>query len=470
MNTTNQKSPELIRGLGPWAAAAIVVGTMIGTGIFIKPASMAQATGAVGMVTLAWVIGGVLSLLGALAVAELGAAIPEAGGTYAYMNRAYGPVWGFVFGWTYSIIGAPTSIATIAAGLLQFASFLFPVIATPLWVFHFSSPFTHTSSSFVFTWAQPFAVVAIALVTLINYFGVKLGGSVQVFLTIIKIVAVIAVILIGFVFGRGSMANFHSAHSSIANIGVTAGLLTAVASALWAYDGWINLTFVGSEIKNPERNIPLSLILGVMAVAAMFIAMSVACFYVLPFSQASASPHIASDVIARATGAGSATWLTIAMIVCALGTLNSSILTNARVDYAMARDGLFFRVVRGVHPRFRTPANALIFQGILASILALSGTFDDLSYLYVFLVWIFYAAQTAGLIVLRFKEPNMPRPYKTWGYPVLPVIFILGALALTVNSLMQRPGRSLMGIVVMLIGLIFYARWRKRIPSEQNPS
>lgn len=472
MNTTDKKAPELIRGLGPWAAAAIVVGTMIGTGIFIKPASMAQAAGTVGLVTLAWIIGGVLSLLGALAVAELGAAIPEAGGTYAYMTRAYGSVWGFVFGWTYSIIGAPTSVATIAAGLLQFTSFLFPVVATPLHVFHFHSFLTHAPSTFTFTWAQPLAVVAIALITIVNYFGVKLGGQVQVVLTIIKIAAVVAIIFIGFLFAKGTVANFHSASAgpSIGHFGVVAGLMTAVASALWAYDGWINLTFVGSEIKNPERNIPLSLILGVMAVALIFIAMSAACFYVLPFSQAAASPHIASDAVARALGASSATWLTIIMMICALGTLNSSILTNARVDYAMARDGLFFRVVRGVHPRFRTPANALIFQGILASALALTGTFDDLSYLYVFLVWIFYAAQTAGLIVLRYKEPNLPRPYKTWGYPALPIIFILGALALTVNSLIERPGRSLMGIVVMLIGLIFYARWRKRSTAARDPA
>ena len=469
MNTTDKKSPELIRGLGPWAAAAIVVGTMVGTGIFLKPASMAQAAGSVGALTLAWIIGGVLSLLGALAVAELGAAIPEAGGTYAYMNRAYGPIWGFVFGWTYSIIGAPTSIATIAAGLLQVASFLFPAIATPLHVFHFNSLFTHAPSTFAFTWAQPLAVVAIALITFINYFGVRLGGRVQVVLTIIKVAAVVAVIFIGFFFGKGTVANLHSASgASIGHFGLAAGFMTAMAGALWAYDGWINLTFVGSEIKNPERNIPLSLILGVMAVATMFVAMSVACFYVLPFSQAAASPHIASDVVARATGADLATWLTIIMMICALGTLNSSILTNARVDYAMARDGLFFRIVRGVHPRFRTPANALVFQAILASVLALTGTFDDLSYLYVFLVWIFYAAQTAGLIVLRYKEPNMPRPYKTWGYPVLPIIFILGALALTVNSLLQRPGRSTMGVVVMLIGLIFYVRWRKRA-SAQTP-
>ncbi|MHB8756053.1 MAG: APC family permease [Candidatus Acidiferrales bacterium] len=466
MNTADKKSPGLIRGLGPWAAAAIVVGTMVGTGIFIKPASMAQAAGTVGLVALAWVIGGALSLFGALSAAELGAALPEAGGTYAYMNRAYGPLWAFLFGWTYSIIGAPTSIATIAAGLLVFASFLFPVIATPLWVLRFSLPFLHAPIHFTFTWAQPLAVVAIALVTFVNYFGVRLGGRVQVGLTIIKIAAVIAVIIIGFFFGKGSVANLHSVSASIDHVGIVAGLLTAITSALWAYDGWINLTFVGSEIQNPGRNIPLSLILGVLVVCGIYTAMSAACFYVLPFSTVAASQHIASDVIARATGANAATWLTIVMMICALGTLNSSILTNARVDYAMARDGLFFRVVRGVHPRFRTPANALVFQGILASVLALTGTFESLSLLYVFLVWIFYGAQTAGLLVLRRKEPNLPRPYRTWGYPVVPVVFILGALALTANSLMERPFSSMIGLGVMILGLPLYAHWRKRFAHE----
>lgn len=467
MNMADNKQPGLIRGLGPWAAAAIVVGTIIGTGIFIVPATMAQAVGTVGMVMLAWVIGGTLSLFGALSAAELGAAIPEAGGTYAYMNHAYGRVWGYLFGWTYSIIGAPTSIATLAAGLLQFANFLFPVIATPLHVFRFSSPFTGSVNTFAFTWAQPLAVVAIALVTFVNYFGVKLGGRVQVVLTIIKIAAVIAVIAIGFLLGKGSIANFHSAPALAHALGLSA-FLTGMVGALWAYDGWINLTFVGSEIENPGRNIPLSLIFGVVLVGAIYIAMSAACFYVLPFSRAVISQHIASDVVARATGADTATWMTIVMMICALGSLNSSILTNARVDYAMARDGLFFRVARGVHPRFRTPANALVFQGILASIVALTGTFADLFSLYVFLMWIFYAVQTAGVIVLRRKAPSMARPYRTWGYPVVPVLFILGALAVTVNLLVQRPLRSTMGLAVMLIGLPLYAYWRKRIPTEQN--
>jgi amino acid transporter len=435
---------------------------MIGTGVFIKPANMASVAPSAGLVLLAWVLGGVLSLFGALSAAELGAATPEVGGTYAYMNRAYGMPWAFLFGWTYSLIGGPTSIATIAHGLLQFAGYLLPTIATPLWTLRLATLFTHTTIQFTFTWAQPLAAVAIVIVTMVNYIGVKLGGRVQVALTVVKVMAVVAVIVIGFFFGKGTIENFRTAYSSAGRLGFAAALLGATTSGLWAYDGWVNLTFVGSEIEDPERNIPLSLILGVLTVCGIYTAMSAACFYVLPLSKVAASQHIASDVVARATGGDTATLLTIVMIVCALGTLNSSILTNARVDYAMAHDGLFFRVLRGVHLRFHTPANALLFQAILASVLALTGTFEGLSELYVFLMWIFYAAQTAAVIVLRIKEPQMVRPYRTWGYPVVPFVFIVGALALTLNSLIEAPLRSALAFGVMSIGMIFYARWRSR--------
>jgi basic amino acid/polyamine antiporter, APA family len=452
--------------LSGWAAAAIVVGMMIGTGIFIVPADMARSAGSVALVTFAWVVGGALSLFGALAAAELGAAMPEAGGTYAYMNRAYGPKWGFLFGWTNSIVGAPASIATIAAGLLRFAGFLFPVVATPLFVWHFTLPFSATPYTFTFTWAQPLAVVAIAAVSYLNYFGVKVGGQVQVTLTVVKVVAIAAVIAVGFFFGHGSAANFHSAAASgIASTGLQ-GFLTAMVGALWAYDGWVNVTYVGSEVRNPGRNLPLSLVCGVALVCAFYIAMSVACFYVLPFSSVVVSQHIASDVVARATGQGAATWLTIAMMLCALGTLNSSILTNARVDYAMARDGVFFRFVRGVNPKYHTPARALVFQAILASLLALTGTFEDLYSLFIFAAWIFYALQTAAVIQLRRKEPKLARPYRAWGYPILPLLFVIGAFALTINLWNQRRLRSTIGLALILFGLVFYRHWRKRLPQK----
>ena len=466
--TPTKEKIGLVRGLSGWAATAIVVGTMIGTGIFIVPADMARETGSAVLVAVVWVAAGALSLFGALSAAELGAMLPEAGGTYAYMNRSFGPASGFLFGWAYSLVGAPYSIATLAAGFMRFASFLFPAVATPLFVWHFNLPFVRHPYSFTFTWAQPAAVLAIAVVTFINCLGVRLGGHVQVTLTIIKIAAICVVIAIGFFLGHPTTANFHlSAGSGLTTAGLS-GFLTAMVAAMWAYDGWINLTFVGSEIQNPGRNIPLSLIGGVILVGGLYIAMSAACFLILPFSKVIVSGVVASDMIARATGMNAANWLTIAMMICALGALNSSILTNARVDYALARDGLFFRIVRGVSPRFHTPVRALIFQAILASLMALTGTFEDLFSLYIFTVVIFYGLQTYGVIRLRAKEPNLARPYRTWGYPVLPIIFILGAIALTVNTGIQRPVASGVALCVMFAGLIFYRHWRNRLPEANS--
>lgn len=451
---------ELVRGLGGWAATAIVVGTMIGTGPFIVPAEMARDTGSATIVMLVWVVGGALTLFGALSVAELGAALPEAGGTYAYLNRGFGPVWGYMFGWIYCILGAPTSIGTISAGFMRFVGFLFPVVGKPLFVWHFTLPFSSHPYTFAFTWAQPGAAAAIAAITFINCLGVKLGGRVQVVLTIIKVAAIAAVIAIGFFLGRGTWANFHASHASGVSAAGLSGFLTAMVGALWAYDGWINLTFVGSEVKNPERNIPVSLIAGVALVCALYFAMSLACFLVLPFSKILTSGVVASDLIARATGSSAANWLTIAMVICALGTLNSSILTNARVPYAMSRDGLFFRGLRNVNPTFRTPIRALIFQGVIASLLALTGTFESLYSLYIFTVFIFYGLQTYAVMRLRQNEPNLARPYRTWGYPVVPVLFIIGAIALTVNTCIQKPLPSAMGLGVMFLGLVFYRKWR----------
>jgi basic amino acid/polyamine antiporter, APA family len=464
--TKAKETVGLVRGLGGWAATAIVVGTMIGTGIFIVPASMARTTGSAALVALVWVVGGTLTLFGALAAAELGAMLPEAGGTYAYMNRGFGPIWGFLFGWMYSILGAPYSIASIAAGFMLFLSFLFPAVATPLFVWRLNLPFASHPYTFAFTWAQPGAVVAVAVVTFINCLGVRLGGRVQVALTVVKIAAIAAVIAIGFFLGHGRTANFHSAGAAGTTVTGLSGFLTALVAALWAYDGWINLTFVGSEVRNPERNIPLSLVGGVALVCGLYIAMSAACFFVLPFSKIIASKVVASDLIARATGNSAANWLTIAMMICALGTLNSSILTNARVPYAMARDGLFFRVARGVNPRFHTPVRSLLFQGIIASLLALTGTFEDLFSLYIFTVFIFYGLETYAVIRLRANEPNFPRPYRTWGYPVVPILFIIGALALTANTCIQRPLPSAMGLGVMFAGLFFYRFWRPRAAAE----
>lgn len=462
--STPQKPLELVRELSLLAAIAIVIGQTVGTGIFIVPGDMARAAGSVRMVTLVWIIGGALTLFGALSAAELGAAMPEAGGTYAYLHRAYGRAWGFLYGWTNSVLGGPVAVATISAGLLRFAGFLFPAVATPLFLWRVPLPLVRHPYAFTLTWAQVLSVGVILAVTLVNCLSVKLGGQIQITLTVVKILAIAAVIALGFAFGRQA-GDVHSAAGPGWSATGLSGFLTAMAAALWAYDGWANLTMVGSEVKNPGRNIPRSLFVGVVVVCALYLAMSAVCFYVLPFAKVAASQFVAADVVAKAIGHSVASWVTLAMMVCALGSLNSSVLTNARVDYAMARDRLFFSVVRGVHPKFLTPVRALIFQAILASALALTGTFEDLFSLYVFAEWIFYGLQTAGVIWLRRKDPNMPRPYRTWGYPVLPILFVIGAVALTVNLWIQRPLRSTIGLGLILAGLFFYARWRKRLPA-----
>ncbi|HEV2385829.1 MAG TPA: amino acid permease [Candidatus Acidoferrales bacterium] len=453
-----ERRQELVRALGPWASAAIVVGTMIGTGIFIVPADMARTTGSAGRVYAVWIVGGLLSLFGALAYAELGAAIPEAGGEYAYIGRAFGRVWGFLFGWMHSIVGRTASIATIAAGLLRFWGFLDPRVVAPLATLHWAAPWRAAPYAFVFTAAQPLALLVIALVTFVNYLGVRLGGQVQVALTIVKVAVIAIVIAAGLALGTHPVLP----HPAAGAAGTLGGFFVALVAALWACDGWSNVNLVGSEIIQPGRNIPRALVAGVATVVALYILTSAACFHSLPFPQVAASPHVVSDAVRQFAGSRAAAWLTLAMVLCALGTLNSSILSGARVDYAMARDGIFFRVARGIHPRFRTPANALIFQGCLAGLLALTGTFEDLYSLFIFAQWIFYCLAVAAMIRLRSTEPRLERPYRTWGYPVLPVIFILGGTGVIGSVLIDRPLRAGLGLLFILLGLAFYRNWSRR--------
>jgi APA family basic amino acid/polyamine antiporter len=461
----SQKRLELVRGLGAWASAAIVVGTMIGTGIFLKPAEMAREGRYVSVVFAAWIVGAILSLFGALSFAELGAMVPEAGGEYAYLRRGFGPAWGFLFGWTHSIVGRPSSLSSIAAGLVRFLGFLLPVVATPIFTVHLAIPgFTGwiPPYDFVFTWAQPVAVLWLLLMTGVNYLGVRLGGAVQVFLTAIKIVSVAIVIGVAFFAPAPAARAPDPIWPAAWHAGVFSAFLAALAAALWAYDGWEDLNLVGSEVKNPERNFPLALVGGVSFVAVIYLLFSAACLKILPFESVAASQHIASDVVRQVAGGGAAAWITVAMVISAVGSMNSSVLSGARVPYAMARDGIFFRVADGIHPKYRTPGRALIFQGVLAGLMALTGTFEELTNLFIFAGWIFYGLAVVALFRMRRTEPDLPRPYRCWGYPWVPGIFVIGALALTVNIWLERPGRSSIGLLMILVGLPFYRWWAGR--------
>src|SRR5579864_7432614 len=464
----SEKRLELVRGLGAWASMAIVVGTMIGTGIFLKPAEMAREGRSVSVVFAAWIIGAILSIFGAFSFAELGAMIPEAGGEYAYLRRGFGPVYGFLFGWMHSIVGRPSSLSSIAAGMVRFLSFLLPVIATPLFTVHIAIPGLTgwiKPYDFAFTWAQPLAAVWIAIMTGVNYLGVRLGGAVQVFLTTIKIISV--VIVIGVAFFAPAPLTAHTPDpfwpSGLGTGAIFSAFLATLAAALWAYDGWEDLNLVGSEVANPQKNFPRALVGGVGFVAVIYLLFSAACLKVLPFSTVATSQHIASDVVEFVKGRGAAAWITVAMAISALGSMNSSVLSGARVGYAMARDGIFFKIADGIHPKYLTPGRSLIFQGVLAGLMALTGTFEELTNLFIFAAWIFYGFAVVALFRMRKTEPDLPRPYRCWGYPWVPGIFVAGALALTVNIWLDRPGRSSIGLLLMLAGLPFYLWWNRTI-------
>lgn len=462
-NASSKTRLELVRGLGPWASAAIVVGTMIGTGIFLKPSEMAREGRFVSIVFAAWIVGAILSIAGALAYAELGAAIPEAGGEYAYLRRGFGTVWGFLFGWMHSIVGRPSSAASIAAGMMRFLAFFLPAIATPLFTVHIAIPGLTAwikPYDFVFTWAQPLAVFWLLLISGINYLGVRLGGGIQVFLTAIKLLSILLIIGVAFLLPAAGTHPSDPVWPVSSDTGLLTAFLAALAAALWAYDGWEDLNLVGSEVKDPQRNFPRALVGGVALVAVIYILFSAACLKVLPFDNVASSQHVASDVVERVMGHGFAGWVTLALVISALGSMNSSILSGARVPYAMARDGVFFKVADGIHPKYRTPARALLFQGVLASVMALSGTFEELTNLFIFATWIFYGLAVLAVFRLRKVEPDLPRPYRCWGYPWVPAIFVLGALALTVNLWLVRPGRSSIGLLLILAGLPFYRYWQ----------
>jgi basic amino acid/polyamine antiporter, APA family len=466
----NGKRLELVRGLGPWGSMAIVVGTMIGTGIFLKPAEMAREGRTVSVVFAAWIVGAVLSLFGALAYAELGAAIPEAGGEYAYLRRGFGPAWGFLFGWMHSIVGRPASAASIAAGLMRFLGFLIPAVGAPIFVLHVRSPFGAVLAQpydFVFTWAQPLAVLWLVAMTGINYLGVRLGGGVQVVLTALKVGSIAAIIALALGAPATRVSTVHPIWLDKIGPGTFSAFLAALAAALWAYDGWEDLNLVGSEVAEPQRNIPRALVGGVTFVAAVYLLFNVACLRILPFSEVAASPHVASDVVQRISGRSAADWITLAMVIAALGSMNSSVLSGARVPYAMARDGLFFRVARGVHPKYRTPGRALIFQCVLASLMALTGTFEELTSLFIFAGWIFYGLAVVAMFRLRRTAPDLPRPYRCWGYPWVPGLFVAGALALTISIWLDRPVRSSIGLALIVSGLLFYRYWNATVSSDQ---
>jgi APA family basic amino acid/polyamine antiporter len=449
-------SQELRRDLGKWGAIAMVVGTVIGSGIFAVPKAMTLEVGTPAMVFAVWIFGGVLTLFGALTYAELAAAIPEAGGEYAYLRTAYGPFWGFIYGWTQAWVAKSGSVATLATLFFYYLANFSPGLEGTLWIIPL--PIGPGGSPLEVRWGQLCAMAVILILGGVNYFGVRVGGGLQIGVTILKVTLIMAVVVIGMTASVGSVSNYST---SITAAGGWTGFFAALVAALWAYDGWNNVSMVASEVRNPQRNLPLSLISGVLAVIVIYLLTNLAYFYVLPAADVAASNRVAADMMRRILGSGGAGAVSIAAMISIFAALNGSILSGSRVPYALARDGLFFRACAYVQPKYGTPSKSIFLLSVWSSVLVLTGRYEELYTLVIFPSWILYAMATASVIVLRKTRPDLPRPYKTIGYPVVPVLFVLVAVALILSTLFKSPRESILGLGIIAAGLPFYWRWRR---------
>jgi len=452
-----QARPTLQRALGLAAAISIVVGTTIGSGIFLVPKDMVLQVGTPGMVFAVWIFGGILSLFGALTYAEMAAALPGAGGEYVYLTEAYGPFWGFIFGWTQLWVAKSASIATLATAFYIYAANFWPALEQvamrlPIPIGPGGGPLEIRNGQFL-------AMALILGLAWLNYFGVKIGGNVQVAVTVVKVALIVGIVLVGLGSGHGEISNFGSSIPAAAGIG---GFFAALVAALWAYDGWNNVGMVSSEIKNPARNLPIALIGGMLAIIAIYLAANLAYFYVLPAAAVAKADRVAAEMMRTILGASGAAAVSVAAMISIFAALNGSILTGSRVPYAMARDGLFFKSVASVHPRHHTPGISIVAVSGWGAVLLLSGQYDNLYRLVIFASWILYALAAGAVIVLRRKRPELHRPYRVLGYPIVPILFVGVAVMLLVSTLLKSPRESITGLLLIVIGIPFYYYWKKR--------
>ncbi|HLH39901.1 MAG TPA: amino acid permease [Bryobacteraceae bacterium] len=453
----DMRNPELRRALGPWSTAAIVVGTAIGSAIFLVPTQMIRAVGSPAELFAVWIFGGVLTLFGALTYAELSAAMPGAGGEYVYLSAAYGPFFGFIYGWTQTWVAKAASIATLATGFFTYLGDFFPSLGRVF--FSIPAPIGPHGGPLEIRYDQLVGIALILALSGLNVLGVKVGGGVQVAVTAIKVSLLGGLILLGLLSGRGDSQNFHS--SIAAQPGGVSGFFLALVAALWAYDGWNNAGMLGSEIDRPQKNLPRALISGTLAMMAIYLLVNITYFYVLNSAEVGASERVAADAMRRVLGAPGAAMVSIAAMISIFAALNGSILSGSRIPYAMARDGYFFAPIRRVNARFRTPGAAIVLLGAWSSVVLLSGQYEQLYTLVIFPSWILYGMTAASVIVLRRTRPNLERPYRVLGYPVVPLFFVLVASALLYSTFRTSPRESGMGLTVIILGLPFYFQWKR---------
>jgi APA family basic amino acid/polyamine antiporter len=434
---------NLPRVLGLKDVIGLLIGCVIGSGIFIVPAEVATQVASPILMLGVWLVGGVASFFGALAFSELGAAYPAAGGMYVYLRESFGSLIAFLFGWSLFLVIDSGAIATLAVAFSSnYLTYFVPM-----------SPWTQKMV------ALAFIVVHVA----INYVGVRWGALVQNILMVVKFGAILAVTLLVFIFAKGNTANFVQPEIGTFSPGVLSSFGVALVASLWAYKGWECVTFSCGEIKKPERNLPLGLFTGTLLVLFCYLITNMAYLYVAPTSQIAKSPTIAADAMSKAIGPVGGSVIAFVILFSIFGAAGAIVMTSPRVYFAMARDGLFFQKIAAVHPKYLTPYISILALGVWSAILSLSGTFDQLLTYVIFGQWIFFGLTVASVFILRRKRPDLPRPYKTWGYPITPFLFILCALYISLNSLITQFTSSMAGLLVILIGIPAYLYWRAKL-------
>ena len=443
--------PGLLRALGGRDIALITIGSVLGSAVFIAAADVPRAVPHPLLVLLLWTAGGLVTIAGALTYAELGAMFPRAGGQYQYLKEAYGPLWGFLFGWASFLVVMSGGIASLAVAVGEYLGSFVPFFST--------ANVLLTVGGWGLSGGQVAAALAIAGLTAINYVGVKEGAGLQNAVTVAKVGALFAIAGLGLLMPAPVHTDWTPALPSSAT---ASAFGVAMIAIFWSYDGWYCATFSAGETRDPERNLPRGLIAGTVAVTVLYVITNAVYFRVLSMEAIAATPRIGEAAGSALFGVAGGRMIGAAVVVSTFGCLSASILTCARIYQPMAEDGVFFPALARVHPRYRTPGASLIAQGLWSIVLAFSGTYEQLYTYAVFAAFVFHAATAAAVIHLRRTRPEAPRPYRTWGYPWVPMVFAAASIAFVVNTLVERPMESLLGLGLVALGLPAYAWWRRK--------
>lgn len=452
---------NLVRRMGLFDSTMMMVGIVIGSGIFLITGFMAESLPSTGMILLAWVVGGLLVMAGALTFGELGASFPQAGGQYVYLREAYGKLPGFLFGWILLLVSMGGAIAAAAVGFATYLGYFFPALSMDNILLSVQLP----TGQYTLAAGQIVGVVAIVLLSGVNFVGAGLGKTVQNIISVIKITTILGLVILGLTLGKPTPFNGSESIVNGASPGFSQLLIgfgVALIAVSWAFDGWHNINYVAGEIKNPKRNLPLTLILGTLLITFLYLMVNLVYVRALPIEEMRGAARIAEKAGRSLFGGPSAGIIAAAVLISTFGSLNGVIFAAPRVYFAMARDRVFFQKAADVHPKFKTPHVAILIQSGWACLLALSGTYEQLFTYVTFINLIFWIAGTASVFRLRKKNPDLPRPYKTWGYPVVPIFFLIALSGILINTLLNRPVESLAGLALTLLGIPVYLYWNKK--------